>query len=131
MNNEPAGAVVGLFGLTFNPVRSVLQAIVVTETIVTNAAEIPFSLLDGGASPDIKSVSEDARLLELLHKTIRNKGFSTLDTYLSFSLKEILVRWFLIPWMRPHEIQGVVTFEARKYIPFPLDEVSLDFCVIG
>jgi len=39
VNNEPAGAVVGLFGLTFNPVRSVLQAIVVTETIVTNAAE--------------------------------------------------------------------------------------------
>lgn len=39
LNNEVAGAVVGLFGLVFNPVRSVLQAIAASEAIVTSAAE--------------------------------------------------------------------------------------------
>ena len=39
LNNEVAGAVVGLFGFVFIPVRSLLQAVVVSETIVTSAAE--------------------------------------------------------------------------------------------
>ena len=39
LNNVPAGAVVGLFGLTLIPVRSVLQEAAVNDRIVTSAAE--------------------------------------------------------------------------------------------
>jgi NAD(P)-dependent dehydrogenase (short-subunit alcohol dehydrogenase family) len=39
VNNVPAGAVVGLLGLTFIPVRSVEHAVAVTDTIVSSAAE--------------------------------------------------------------------------------------------
>jgi len=39
------GAVVGLFGLVLSPVRSVWQAVVVSETIVTSAAESRVSFM--------------------------------------------------------------------------------------
>ena len=41
--------------------------------------------------------------------------------------KKIMVRADL----RPQEMEIQIEEEARQYIPFPLDEVSLDFCNIG
>jgi len=41
--------------------------------------------------------------------------------------KKIMVRADL----RPQDMEMQVEEEARQYIPFPLDEVSLDFCNIG
>jgi Tfp pilus assembly PilM family ATPase len=66
-------------------------------------------------------------LLDVLQRTIRNKGFSTTETYLSLPSKDILIRWFLIPWMKTSEIQAVVSFEAKKYIPFDIEETSYTY----
>ena len=68
-------------------------------------------------------VTQDARLLEEIQKTVRNNAFTSTDIYFSIPSKDIIVRWFVIPWMRPYEIQGVVAFEVRKYLPFPLEEL--------
>ena len=66
-------------------------------------------------------------LLDILQKTVRNKGFSTTETYLSLPSKDILIRWFLIPWMKTSEIQAVVSFEAKKYIPFDIEETAYTY----
>lgn len=46
---------------------------------------------------------------------------------LSIPTEEIIFRSFVIPWMQPNEIENVVTFEASKYIPFPLEELTYSF----
>jgi hypothetical protein len=86
-------------------------------------AKVSFSELEDNPIIGVKTLTEDLRLLDLLQKTIRNSAFSTVDTYLSLPSKDIIIRWFVIPWMRPSEIEGVVSFEARKYLPFPLEEL--------
>jgi hypothetical protein len=87
------------------------------------SAKVSFDDLENNPMIGVKTLTEDLRLLDLLQKTIRNSAFSTVDTYLSLPSKDIIIRWFIIPWMRPAEIEGVVSFEARKYLPFPLEDL--------
>ncbi len=75
----------------------------------------------------VRNLSQDMALLDILQKTVRNKGFSTTETYLSLPSKDILIRWFLIPWMKTSEIQAVVSFEAKKYIPFDIEEIAFTY----
>ena len=75
----------------------------------------------------IKHLSEDVRLLDLIQKALRAGSFSTGNAFFSLPSNDIIVRWFVIPWMKPEEIQGVVAFEAKKYIPFPLEELVFNY----
>lgn len=43
---------------------------------------------------------------------------------LSLPTQDIIFRSFVIPWMPPNEIRSVVSFEASKYIPFPLEDLN-------
>ena len=88
---------------------------------------IPFDSLENNPIVGIRSFIEDPRLLDLIQSAYRSARFSTIDTCLSLPSKDIIVRWFIIPWMRPSEIQGVVVFEARKYIPFPLEDLFFSY----
>jgi Tfp pilus assembly PilM family ATPase len=91
----------------------------------TLTAFVPFP--EQGVTLGIKNLSQDIALLDVLQKTVRNKGFSTTETYLSLPSKDILIRWFFIPWMKTSEIQSVVSFEAKKYIPFNIDETAYTY----
>jgi|GEM_PF-3185656 len=86
-------------------------------------AKVSFADLENNPVIGVKTLTEDLRLLDLLQKTIRNSAFSTVDSYLSLPSKDIIIRWFVIPWMKPSEIEGVVSFESRKYLPFPLEDL--------
>jgi hypothetical protein len=79
------------------------------------------------SSKTIGVVSSDLKILESLQKTIRNKGFSTLNTYVALPSKDILIRSFVIPWMKSSEIHGTVSFEAKKYIPFSIEETAYTY----
>ena len=89
---------------------------------------VPFvSPEDVASTADKKSLPHDMQILDALQKSVRNKGFSTQETFLSIPSKDIIIRWFSIPWMKSSEIQDVVIFEAKKYIPFPIDELSYTY----
>ncbi|MBF0484964.1 MAG: pilus assembly protein PilM [Candidatus Omnitrophica bacterium] len=98
-----------------------ISLVEVAKSVPLETAYVSFDELQIGNLTN--TVTEDVRLLELLQKAVRNKGFSTTEAYLSLPSRDIIVRWFLIPWLKPHEVQGVVAFEARKYIPFQLEEL--------
>ena len=90
-------------------------------------AFVPFSSADDAPVVGLKSLSDDIKLLDVLQKTVRNKGISTVEVYLSLPSKDILIRWFLIPWVKTSEIQDVVGFEIKKYIPFSIEEISYTY----
>lgn len=54
---------------------------------------------------------------------LEKEGISATDVCLSLPTKDIIFRSFIIPWMKSTEIEETVQFEAKKYIPFSLDEV--------
>ncbi|MBF0122025.1 MAG: pilus assembly protein PilM [Candidatus Omnitrophica bacterium] len=88
---------------------------------------ISFDSLEKNPIVGIKSLADDPRLLDLIQTSYRSARFSTIDTCFSLPSKDIIIRWFTIPWMKPSEIQGVVVFEARKYIPFPLEDLFFTY----
>lgn len=57
------------------------------------------------------------------------KSHNILSRKVSLSLlnKDIIFRSFIIPWMPPSEVKNVVSFEASKYIPFSLEDLSYNY----
>ncbi|MBF0619145.1 MAG: pilus assembly protein PilM [Candidatus Omnitrophica bacterium] len=93
----------------------------VSKETPTESVFIPFPK---SLTPGTSAVTNDVQVLDILQKAIRSRGFSTSEAYLSIPSRDIIIRWFVIPSMKPSEIQGVVAFEAKKYIPFGLDELT-------
>jgi Tfp pilus assembly PilM family ATPase len=87
------------------------------------SVQIPFSAVAPDFVANTQDLTGGLALLESLQKNIRNQNFSTSEVYLSLPSREVIVRWIVIPFMKSTDIQGVVSFEARKYIPFPLEEL--------
>lgn len=96
------------------------------DTAVTSTF-VSFSDIDRQSIVGSSALSEDLKLLDLLQKTLRSGSFSTNNAFLSLPSKDIIVRWFVIPWVKAEEIQGMVTFEAKKYIPFPLEDLYFNY----
>jgi len=62
-----------------------------------------------------------------LQNIVRKENIAASTINLSLSAKEIIFRSFVIPWMQKHEVKSVVEFEASKYIPFSLEELSFSY----
>ena len=92
----------------------------------TISAFVPFTALQRSQDGGLVTF-DDPAFLDAIQRTVTNKGFSVLETYLSLPSKDVLIRWFVIPWMKTSEIQDVVAFEAKKYTPFPIDEMSYTY----
>ncbi len=88
---------------------------------IVAASHAVTALTDGG---DKKNASDEIKLIALLQKTLREQKIKISEVSLSLPTKDIIFRSFIIPWMNPNEIKGVVDFESRKYIPFKLSELA-------
>jgi len=83
--------------------------------------DISTSSLDKGTY-----IPEGMQAANLIQVTLKQKRITTPEVYLTLPSKDIIFRSFVIPYMQSSEIKGVVEFEASKYIPFSLEELS--FC---
>lgn len=93
----------------------------------THRAFLPLQTSSNQEGGTASSLLRDASFLEQIQKVFRNNGFTSTDITFSAPSKDIILRWFVIPWMRPNEIQGVVTFEVRKHLPFPLEDLTYTY----
>ena len=75
-------------------------------------------VLDSTFSP------EGMQILSNLQESLRQNNIASASINLSLPSKDIIFRSFVIPWMMASEIKSVVEFEASKYIPFALKELS-------
>lgn len=90
------------------------------------STSIPFS--SDSKDSDFNPFSvEGSDLVSNLTTTLQQNKITADHIYLSLPTKDIIFRSFIIPWMQRHEIADVVEFEASKYIPFSLEELSYSF----
>ena len=47
--------------------------------------------------------------------------------YISIASEAVVSRYFQMPVLPPHERQAAISFEAKKYIPFKLEELFIDY----
>lgn len=69
---------------------------------------------------------------EALRRLVKKSGTRTKSVALALPPSAVITKKITLPaGMTDQELEVQVESEANQYIPFSLDEVSLDFCVIG
>jgi type IV pilus assembly protein PilM len=69
---------------------------------------------------------------EAVRKLVQKSGTRTKDVAMAMPQSAVITKKIMLPaGLREEELELQVESEANQYIPFSLDEVSLDFCVIG
>ena len=67
-----------------------------------------------------------------VRKLVQKSGTRTKHVAMAMPQSAVITKKIMLPsGLREEELELQVESEANQYIPFSLDEVSLDFCVIG
>lgn len=74
-------------------------------------------------------LEEPGKSSQLIKETVA-KGYGTTRVRVSVKGQSVVVRFLQLPKMKPEDLKSALTYEAENYIPFKLDEVVLDFCVL-
>lgn len=85
---------------------------------------LPEGALTGGVINDHHTVSQALR--EVFHQS----RISLHRAVIAIAGQAVIVRHIKMPIMSDEELANAIRWEAERYIPFPVDEVSLDFEVI-
>jgi len=63
---------------------------------------------------------------------VKKSGTKTKNVAMALPPSAVITKKIVLPGgMSDQELETQVESEANQYIPFPLDEVSLDFCIVG
>ncbi|MGE8397402.1 MAG: type IV pilus assembly protein PilM, partial [Comamonas sp.] len=69
---------------------------------------------------------------DALKRLLKKSGTRAKRVALALPYSSVITKKIILPdSLSEQELEVQVESEANQYIPFPLDEVSLDFCVIG
>ncbi|MFZ4478349.1 MAG: pilus assembly protein PilM [Rhodoferax sp.] len=69
---------------------------------------------------------------EAVRRLVKKSGTRTRNVAMALPPSAVITKKIILPGgMSDQELEIQVEVEANQYIPFPLDEVSLDFCVVG
>jgi len=69
-------------------------------------------------------------IISSLKKAVAETKASIDEVHTSISAKDIIVRFFKMPYLALKERDQAVKFEARKYIPFKMDEVLSGYTTV-
>ena len=69
----------------------------------------------------------DEKMSEMIKDLIKESGAKSNEVVLSIPLSASFVLLIDVPAMSDHELNESIPFEARRYIPVPINEVALDW----
>lgn len=70
---------------------------------------------------------EEIRFIGPLKAALQANNITTTDVNLVLPSKDIIIRSFVIPFLKSSEIRGVVEFEIKKYIPFNVKDIAFNY----
>jgi len=86
----------------------------------------PYAGIEVGRSTSLSN----EKIIEALKDILREAKTTTLDAGTALPLSSSLISFITIPLVAEKQLQDVVSIEARKYIPVPMNEVMLDWSLI-
>lgn len=72
---------------------------------------------------------ERAKVVAAIQGALAAAHIKTREVVLAIPTQEVILRYFTLPLIPKSEWNGAIQFEARKYVPFKLDELVWDFHV--
>jgi hypothetical protein len=90
---------------------------------ILNDIQIPFSK---ALEADLEEkVPDEVKMAALLKDELARNRITAKEVNLALSGKDLIIRTFEIPPLPRNELASVVNFEAKKYIPFKVEELIL------
>jgi type IV pilus assembly protein PilM len=78
------------------------------------------------------NVEKFDEVAEAMRRVIKKSGTRTRNVAMALPASAVITKKIILPGgMTDQDLEVQVETEANQYIPFSLDEVSLDFCVVG
>lgn len=77
--------------------------------------------------PDLK----ETVLTEALKKLFKSHKISNKNVVTAVSGDAVIVRYVKLPFMTEDELRNVIAYEAEQHIPLPIDQVVIDFHILG
>jgi Tfp pilus assembly PilM family ATPase len=90
----------------------------------------PLGSKTSSSSPFSSNLTEEIQITVILKKLLTDSQISGGTFYVSLPMKEIILRSFVIPFVKSEDIQTAIKFEAKKYIPFDIQDLSFVFHTI-
>jgi len=96
--------------------------------ILENCAIVP---LERGWITD-GNIEKFDEVADAVRRLIKKSGTKTKNVAMALPPSAVITKKIVLPGgLSDQELELQVETEANQYIPFPLDEVSLDFCIVG
>jgi hypothetical protein len=78
------------------------------------------------------NVEKFDEVADAVRRLVKKSGTKTKNVAMALPPSAVITKRIVLPGgLTDQELEVQVEAEANQYIPFPLDEVSLDFCVVG
>jgi len=78
------------------------------------------------------SIIDSLRLVDSLKEMIKKTGLKTKDAVISISgHSSVIIKRIALPEMSEEDLSESIKFEAEQYVPFDIEDVNLDFQIIG
>lgn len=86
-----------------------------------------------GSADSAKTVMDlpDAEIVTALQNILKTSGIKSRDAVAAVSSFSTFATVIEMPYVSEEDLAKTIPFEARKYIPVPLDQVVLDWSIIG
>jgi hypothetical protein len=94
---------------------------------LVNNLHVDRSILGGGEGGE--KVPDELKIVALLKDHLRRYKITANEAVVSLSSRDLIVRTFDIPIMPPDELKSAIVFEAKKYVPFKIEELVSDYHV--
>lgn len=87
---------------------------------------LQYGVISEGAVADKEGLSDTIK--ELMKKT----GVKSGDAVIGISgHSSVIIKKITIPFMTEEELAGSIKYEAEQYVPFDIDDVEIDFQILG
>ena len=78
------------------------------------------------------SIIDSFRLLDSLKELLRKSKVKTKDSVIGIAgHSSVIIKRISLPEMSEEELSESIKFEAEQYVPFDIEEVNLDFQILG
>ena len=77
------------------------------------------------------NIKDFPTVVEAIREVVGKAGAKAKDTVIAVSGRELIVKKLQLPKMTPKELGDAISLEAEQHIPFAIDEVFLDWQVVG
>lgn len=69
-------------------------------------------------------------IIQAIKRAVRENNITAKQVFTALPGKDVLIRYFQMPRIPKHEWEPAIKFEAKKYIPFKIEELMWDFYVV-